>query len=222
MILPHSKIEKGILQENKNSIILGVDEAGRGPLAGPVVAAAAWTRPEFLDEDFEEKKLIRDSKTLSHKQREEIFNFIKKEDSFAIGIGEVSHQKIDEINILNATLLAMRIAVDNLLEKLLTEKILEKTSDAVVLLDGNKKVKTLKLDQKVFPKGDRNIFSISLASICAKVYRDRLMDKYHKKYSQYGFNCHRGYGTKQHFESIKKNGLCPIHRKSFNLGLNAD
>ncbi len=222
MILPNNKIEKGLLQENPERIILGIDEAGRGPLAGPVVAAAAWINPEILNKKFKQRELIRDSKTLSLKQREKVFSFIEKNPDFLISFGEVDNKKIDELNILNATFLAMRLAADKLLELMLKKRILNNNAEAVVLLDGNKKIKRFKIEQKIFPRGDQNIFSISLASICAKVYRDRLMDDFHKKYPAYGFNRHRGYGTKKHFEHIKKYGSCPIHRSSFNLGLNAD
>lgn len=211
MILPNSKIEKEIIKNN--GVAIGVDEAGRGPLAGPVVSAAAWVNPKIFKKEFELKNLIRDSKKLSEKQREKVYQYIAKSDDFLVSAKSISHKTIDKINILNASLLSMRLAVEELSEKIKTGKKI------YVLLDGNKKVPNLDFDQRLFVKGDQNVFSISLASICAKVYRDRLMNGYHKKYPQYGFDRHRGYGTKLHFENLSKNGPCKIHRKSFNLGL---
>lgn len=222
MILPHSRIEKHILQENKKTIIIGVDEAGRGPLAGPVVAAAGWINSDFLEKNFKNKELIRDSKTLSEHQREKIFCQLSKDNNFENGVAIVDNIKIDEINILNATFLAMRLAVDDLIGKMLEKKLVKDNSKIIILVDGNQEIKTLKFKQRLFPQGDRNIFSIALASIFAKVSRDRIMNNFHKKYPKYGFDHHRGYGTREHFENIKKNGICPIHRKSFNLGLTVD
>lgn len=210
MILPNSKTEEEIIR--KGGMTLGVDEAGRGPLAGPVVSAAAWVNPEVFKKEFELKNLIRDSKKLSEKQREEIYKYIIKSDDFLVSTKSISHKTIDKINILQASLLSMRLAAEELSEKIKTNKKI------YVLLDGNKKVPKLEFDQRLFVKGDQNIFSIAVASICAKVYRDRLMNDYHKKHPQYGFNKHRGYGTKLHFENLKKYGPCQIHRKSFNLG----
>jgi ribonuclease HII len=223
MFLPHTKIEKMLWQENSKRLIFGVDEAGRGPLAGPVVAGAGWINPKVIDEEFKGRELVRDSKTLSAKQRESIFKIINESENFQFGIGVVSNTVIDRINILSATFLAMRLAVDDLMEK--TEKNKLQTDDnaqemdVILLIDGNKKIPKIKTSQRIFPGGDRNVFSISVASICAKVWRDRLMDKYHKKYPLYGFDRHRGYGTKFHYEMIKKHGACQIHRESFNLGL---
>jgi len=221
MFLPHNKIEKALLQENANMIIFGIDEAGRGPLAGPVVAGAGWVNPEIIEKKFEGRELIRDSKALSEKQRERIFKVICQNNNFQFGIGVVSNIIIDKINILAATLLAMRLAVDELKDEIEKLKGLEALDNErlILLIDGNKKIPKIKIPQKVFPGGDQNIFSISVASVCAKVHRDRLMDKFHKKYPVYGFNRHRGYGTKLHYAMIKKHGVCKIHRESFNLGI---
>lgn len=217
MILPGIKIEKELLAV-EDRIVIGVDEVGRGPLAGPVVAGAIWINPEILEKDFVGRDLIRDSKLLSEKQREKIFQIIQQDDNFVFGIGEVSPMIIDRVNILNATFLAMRFALEDLLDKIrsvdnaVEDKSLE---NMVVLLDGNRKIPKVDFKQRVFPRGDRHIFSIAAASICAKVYRDRLMDDYHKKYPQYGFDRHKGYGTALHFECLKKFGPCDIHRRSF-------
>ena len=222
MILPNTNLEKKYFQ--KGQYVIGIDEAGRGPLAGPVVAAAVLVFPEAISGEVEfNRELIRDSKTLSEKQREEIYGYINNNPSlFQVGIGEVSHQMIDKLNILNATFLAMRLAVDELLTKIFQdEKFFQiiKRENICLFVDGNKKIPKINLEQKVFPRGDRNFFSIAAASICAKVTRDRRMMKFHKEFPEYCLNQHKGYGTKLHYEKIKKFGPCRIHRRSFNLGL---
>jgi ribonuclease HII len=222
MILPNTKFEENFL--GKGKLVIGIDEAGRGPLAGPVVASAVLIFPEtFSSENIFDKKLIRDSKTLSEKQRENIYKWIiGSKNFFRVGVGEVSHQMIDKINILNASLLAMRLAVDDLLSTIFQDEKLSqkiKRENICLLVDGNKKIPKINLEQKVFPKGDRNFFSIASASICAKVTRDRKMKNFHQDFPEYGFDQHKGYGTKLHYEKIKKFGACRIHRKSFNLSL---
>ena len=217
MILPNINKEKE-LQQKGVQIIIGVDEVGRGPLAGPVVAGAAWVNPDILEQDFEDRNLIRDSKRLSEKQRDKIYKFINENKNFVLGIGEVSVEMIDKINILNAALLAMRLAIDEVLEKV--RKVIVQGDDnteqkIVVLIDGNKNIKNLEMEQKLFTKGDQRIFSIATASINAKVCRDQLMMSYHQKFPEYGFNRHKGYGTKFHMEQLKKCGACEIHRQSF-------
>lgn len=221
MRLPTWKIEEELIKEKK--LAIGIDEAGRGPLAGPVVAVASWIEPDFfseLEKKLSEKekkviKLIRDSKTLSSKQREESFSFIKENSYFHFGLGQCSAREIDRLNILGATLLAMRLAVDDLLESL-EEKGID-ISKSVLLVDGNRKIPGINYFQKTFVHGDSLVFSIALASIFAKVSRDKIMLDYHQKYPQYGFDQHKGYGTKLHYENLKKNGSCSIHRKSFRL-----
>lgn len=176
--------------------IAGVDEAGRGPLAGPVVAAAV-----VLPEDYR-NKLIRDSKKLTSLQREQLFIEIKNT-ALAYGIGVVGWKQVDEKGILEAAKLAMRQAVLKL--DPVPDFVL---SDAVPLnITG--------ISQKAVIGGDGSVFSIAAASILAKVARDRLMQKYHKKYPQYGFDRHMGYGTEIHLSAIKKHGPCPIHRMTF-------
>jgi ribonuclease HII len=213
MILPNIDKERKAMEDGFN-IVIGVDEVGRGPLAGPVVAGAAWVNPEILEKDFKFRDLIRDSKKLSEKQRDRIYKFIQESEDFILGIGEVSVEMIDKINILNAALLAMRLAVDEVKEQI--NKIKDTTEDKFcALIDGNKNIQNLEMEQRLFAKGDQRIFSIAAASVNAKVYRDELMKKYHQKFPEYGFDRHKGYGTKFHIEQLNKIGACEIHRRSF-------
>lgn len=179
--------------------IAGVDEVGRGPLAGPVVAAAV-----VLPEDFDVLG-IDDSKKLSEKRREELFD-VTLEKAVAWGIGMADHSTIDEINILQATKLAMKDAIADLSGKL--EGIDYVIFDAV-------KINDLKLPQEAVIKGDSKILAVAAASIVAKVTRDRMMVAYAEEYPGYGFEKNKGYGTKQHYEGIARQGICPIHRKTF-------
>ena len=179
--------------------IAGVDEVGRGPLAGPVVAAAV-----VLPEDFDVLG-IDDSKKLSEKRREELFDVIL-EKAVAWGIGMADHSTIDEINILQATKLAMKDAIADLSGKL--EGIDYVIFDAV-------KINALKLPQEAVIKGDSKILAVAAASIVAKVTRDRMMVAYAEEYPGYGFEKNKGYGTTQHYEGIARQGICPIHRKTF-------
>ena len=183
-------IEKG------NNIICGIDEAGRGPLAGPVYAAAV-----ILPLDLEIEGL-NDSKKLTEKKREALFDVIcEKAISYSIGIATES--EIDEINILNATFLAMRRAVDGLSVK-----------PDYALIDGNQHPGLAIADETVV-KGDGKSMSIAAASILAKVSRDRFMLEIAKNYPEYCFEKHKGYGTKLHYEMIEKYGVSPVHRRSF-------
>lgn len=184
-------------------VIVGVDEVGRGPLAGPVVACAFFSEREIT-------RKIRDSKQLTVKQREEIYKLFKKDSSVKWGIGKVSEKVIDKINILQATKLAMIKAVEDL-EKKLENKI------NFLLIDGNFGI-DIDVPQKSIIKGDEKIPLIAAASIVAKVTRDRLMVGYSKKYSQYGFDAHKGYPTLLHRQKIAQYGFCPIHRKTFHCG----
>ncbi len=216
MKLPTSVTEEKLSE--KGRIVIGVDEVGRGPLAGPVVSAASWVNPDFFDVDFKEKDLIRDSKTLSEKQRKKIYDIMVNEKSFFFGRGDVSERIIDKINILNASLLAMRLAVEDILPKIEEALNIEREEcqkRVVVLVDGNKEIPGIKLNQISYLKGDQKIFSISIASIYAKVVRDKLMDDYHREFPDYGFNSNRGYGTKKHLTALMEKGPCLIHRRSF-------
>ena len=211
MILPTLKYENEAFSRGHH-IIVGIDEAGRGPLAGPVVASAVFVNlsenKDMLDKlDEDQVKLIRDSKTLSVNQREKAFELINE--NFDIGIGWCDHQTIDRMNILQAAYLAMKKAVTDLRKKI------EPDVD-FILLDGNKKIPNFSYRQKAIINGDRFSFSIAAASIIAKVTRDRTMLDFHKKYPDYGFDRHKGYGTRVHLEALETHGPCPIHRRSFN------
>lgn len=185
---------------SKGEIVIGVDEAGRGPLAGNVVAAAAILKKYSSDLDE-----INDSKKLTEKKREKLFDVIME--NFYIGVGEATPEEIDEINILNATFLAMRRALENLKKQCST--------DHLVLVDGNFKIRKYEGEQEFVIKGDAKSLSIAAASIIAKVTRDREMIEEGKKYPEYKFEKHKGYGTKLHKEKLLELGVLPIHRKSF-------
>lgn len=185
---------------SKGEIVIGVDEAGRGPLAGNVVAAAAILKKYSSDLDD-----INDSKKLTEKKREKLFDVIME--NFYIGVGEATPEEIDEINILNATFLAMRRALENLKKQCNT--------DHLVLVDGNFKIREYEGEQEFVIKGDAKSLSIAAASIIAKVTRDRKMIEEGKKYPEYKFEKHKGYGTKLHKEKLLELGVLPIHRKSF-------
>jgi ribonuclease HII len=232
MQLPNLKVELEILRAGEaGSFVMGVDEAGRGPLAGPVVAAAAWLNPEFLQEELPnlpEVKLIRDSKSLSAKQREEAFKFLVGSEYFQLGLGEVSAALIDQTNILRASLQAMRLAVEELREKLRHSKNpksgvdykavsvkWEPFKEEILLIDGKQKIPQVSSRQLFYERGDARVISIAAASICAKVTRDLKMRTYHEQFPHYGFDRHKGYGTKAHLEALKQYGTCEIHRKSF-------
>jgi ribonuclease HII len=194
MSTPNLVIEKSIWAKGKTPA--GVDEAGRGPLAGPVVAAAV-----ILPEAFSIPGLD-DSKKLTHRQRVTILEqVVASAVAFAIGI--VSHEEIDSINILRASIRAMEIAVNNL----------ERKPD-FLLIDGNQRTSLL-IPQETVIKGDSRCCSIAAASIVAKVRRDEIMDEYHEQYPEYNFRSHKGYATREHIEAIRKYGPCPIHRRSF-------
>ena len=186
--------------EYKN--VIGVDEAGRGPLAGPVVAAAV-----ILKEYTEELDEINDSKKLTEKKREKLYNIIMKNFDVAIGISSV--EEIDKLNILNADFLAMRRALNDL-------KKLKKDKEYIVLVDGNLKIKEYTGKQLPIVKGDAKSLSIAAASIIAKVTRDRFMKELSIVYPDYKFEKHKGYGTKAHIEAIKDKGVIEgVHRKVF-------
>jgi ribonuclease HII len=178
--------------------IAGVDEAGRGPLAGPVVAAAAIFPYGSIIEG------VNDSKKLTKKKREYLFHKIH-EQALAIGVGLVSHEVIDRINILQASFLAMNKAIENL-----------KIKPNQLLVDGNF-FRHEKYPVENIIKGDSLSHSIAAASIIAKVTRDALMVELNEQYPEYGFAQHKGYGTKAHIEAIRKYGYSPIHRKSFHV-----
>ncbi|MCX6639260.1 MAG: ribonuclease HII [bacterium] len=181
--------------------IAGIDEAGRGPLAGPVVAAAViFNREVFIPG-------VNDSKLLTAKRRNQLFDRILSE-ADAVAVGQASPEEIDSMNILQASLLAMRRAVDNL-----------PLQPEYLLIDGCWTLPNCPHAQMALVKGDRRSFSISAASIVAKVVRDRQMLEFHQDYPQYGFDRHKGYPTRDHVTAINKYGYCDIHRRSFKVKL---
>lgn len=195
---PTFKLENK-LKRQRYKFIAGIDEAGRGPLAGPVVAAVV-VLPIHNSQLTTYK--VRDSKLLTPQKREELFKIITKK-ALAWGVGKTSEKVIDRIGIAKANTQAIKKALKAL-----------KVKPDYLLLDGGINLK-IKIPQRTIIKGDTKVFSIACASILAKVTRDRLMIKLDKKYPQYGFAQHKGYGTKAHIKAIKKYGPCSIHRKSF-------
>ncbi len=191
-----SKFEREY-NEKGYELIGGIDEAGRGPLFGPVVAACVVLPKGCLIEG------VNDSKKLSEKKREELFDEIK-EKAVAWGVGIVDNNTIDEINILEATRKAMHEAVASL-----------KVKPDYIFIDAEKHVDTCGIPYLPIIKGDALSINISCASIIAKVTRDRMIDELAKEYPEYGLEKHKGYGTKEHTDAIKKYGLTPLHRKSF-------
>jgi ribonuclease HII len=184
--------------------IAGVDEAGRGPLAGPVVAAAV-----ILPADYDHPQ-IDDSKKLSPRQREQLFEVIQR-DAVAVGIGVSEAPLIDAVNILQATLRAMREAVLSLI-----------TPPDCLFVDGLNKVPLpLSIPQQTIVRGDQRSISVAAASIVAKVSRDRIMEMYHRQFPQYNFLKNKGYGTREHREAIARHGWCKIHRRSFHVAAGA-
>ncbi len=190
-----------MLQNLKETHIIGVDEAGRGCLAGPVYAGAVILKSE------NQLEKIRDSKAMSEMQREEVFAHILER--HRVGIGFATVEEITRLNILNAALLAMKRAFENL--KLSDDELM----DCHVLVDGNQKIRNFNWPQTPIIKGDQKVKAISAASIVAKVMRDRELRKLHEEYPQYGYASHKGYGTDQHRSAIEKFGPTLHHRPTF-------
>jgi len=178
-------------------LVSGIDEVGRGPLAGPVVAAAVG-----LPKSIRLPGVV-DSKKLTSEQREDFDAKIRSR-ALAVGIGVVDNEEIDRINILQATFRAMMNAILEL-----------KVEPDFLLIDGPYQL-PIQIEQKGIPQGDGLSISIAAASIVAKVYRDRLMCEFHEHYPQYGFDCHKGYATARHYEAIRRYGPCSLHRKTFS------
>ncbi|MCI9063447.1 MAG: ribonuclease HII [Clostridia bacterium] len=177
--------------------VCGIDEAGRGPLAGPVVVASVIMPKDSMLE------WVNDSKKVTEKRREILYDKILEE-AISYGIGIIDQEEIDEINILQATKKGLTKAVSSMNKK-----------PDIILVDALKGIDTLGIPYKSIIKGDANSYSIAAASIIAKVTRDRIMKEWDKVYPEYGFAGHKGYGTAKHIQAIKEYGLCPIHRRSF-------
>ena len=179
------------------SYIAGIDEAGRGPLAGPVVVATVILRPDSMIEG------VNDSKKVSENKREKLYEIITNE-ALTYGVGIVGQEEIDEINILQAT------------KKALTESLKQlEIKPNIIMVDALTNIDTLGVPYKSIIKGDAKCYSIAAASIIAKVTRDRIMREWDKVYPEYGFGSHKGYGTAAHIAAIKEFGACPLHRRSF-------
>ena len=185
------------LYKNGNQYVCGIDEAGRGPLAGPVVVASVIMPRNSMIEG------VNDSKKVSEKKREKLYEEITST-AIAWGVGIVDQKEIDDINILNATKKGLTIALQELDVK-----------PDLILVDALKDINTLGIPYMSIIKGDAKCYSISAASIIAKVTRDRIMKQWDELYPQYNFKKHKGYGTAEHISAIKEYGICPLHRKSF-------
>ena len=185
------------LYSDKIKLIAGIDEAGRGPLAGPVVVGIAIMPRDSMIEG------VNDSKKVSEKKREKLYDEITSQ-AIAWNVGMADQNEIDEINILNATKLALTRAIEGL-----------ETKPDLILVDALTNIDTKGIPYKSIIKGDAKEYSIACASIIAKVTRDRMMREYDKIYPQYGFEAHKGYGTAKHIQAIKEHGPCIIHRRSF-------
>lgn len=190
------KIEEE-MHEAGIEVICGIDEAGRGPLAGPVVIAAAIMSRDSMIEG------VNDSKKVSEKKREKLYDLILEE-AISYGVGIIGQDEIDDINILNATKKGLTVSLKELTQK-----------PDLIIVDALTNIDTLGTPYESIIKGDAKCYSISAASIIAKVTRDRIMREWDKIYPQYGFAQHKGYGTSAHISSIKEYGPCPLHRKTF-------
>lgn len=203
--MKEKEIERlNVLKEFENKLyseglkyIAGIDEAGRGPLAGPVVVGIAIMKPDSFIEG------VNDSKKISEKKRELLYEQITNE-AIDWSVGIVDQNEIDEINILNATKKALHMAITNL-----------KIKPDRILVDALEHIDTCGMPYTSIIKGDAKVYSISAASIIAKVTRDRMMKEYDEIYPEYGFAGHKGYGTAKHIQAIKTYGPCPLHRKTF-------
>lgn len=200
------KIEEEIYLKGAQSIA-GIDEAGRGPLAGPVVVACVVMPRDSMIEG------VNDSKKVSEKKREKLYDEIIQK-AIAYGVGIISQEEIDKINILNATKEGLTLAIKEM-EKDLKEKQRGFEKPEIILVDALTKIDTDHIPYRSIIKGDAKSYSIAAASIIAKVTRDRIMREWDEVYPMYGFAKHKGYGTASHIAAIKEYGLCPLHRRSF-------
>ena len=200
------KIEEEFYERGVTSIA-GIDEAGRGPLAGPVVVACVVMPRDSMIEG------VNDSKKVSEKKREKLYEQITEE-ALGFGVGIISQEEIDRINILNATKEGLTAAIKEM-EKDLQEKQRGFEKPEIILVDALTKIDTDHIPYKSIIKGDAKSYSIAAASIVAKVTRDRIMRAWDEVYPMYGFEKHKGYGTAAHIAAIKEYGLCPLHRRSF-------
>ena len=202
------KVEEELYEQNHLTAIAGIDEAGRGPLAGPVVVACCIMPRESMIEG------VNDSKKIAEKKREKLYELITEE-AISYGVGIIGQNEIDEINILQATKKGLTMAIKDMEEKLKEKSELGIAKPDAILVDALTKIDTDGIPYKSIVHGDAISYSISCASIIAKVTRDRIMRQWNEVYPQYGFEKHKGYGTAAHIQAIKEYGLCPLHRRSF-------
>lgn len=208
MKLPNKTLERNLFKSGYR-LIYAVDEVGMGCLAGPVVVCVVAITNTFYNKHHKKLRWIRDSKLLQAKQRETFSKELLKEKDLVYALSYCHPKTIDKLNIYNAARLAMRQAIKKLKPNL--------NLKSIVLVDGKTKIKDLNMEQAAIVKGDRKVFAISCASIIAKVFRDKMMTRYAKKYPLYGFEKHKGYGTRYHQTQLASLGPCKIHRKSFRL-----
>lgn len=209
MKIPHKTLERNLFKSGYKSVI-GVDEVGMGCLAGPVVVCAVQFTPEFYRASHRKLQKLRDSKLLVSHHREEFAQTLWVQKNIHFKLAYCFPKTIDRINIYQAARLAMRRAIHKL-----HSQFTNLNSHTMILVDGPHKINGLSHEQMPIIKGDRKVFAIACASIIAKVYRDRMMARYAKRYPGYGFEIHKGYGTKLHREKIKEHGPTPLHRRSF-------
>lgn len=229
MKIPHKTLERKLLGSGYDQVI-GVDEVGMGCLAGPVVVCAVALGKEFFQKSHRKLHWLRDSKLLLPHQREKFAEELLKEKNLQFKITYCHPKTIDKLNIYQAARKAMRRAVSGLIShpeaegnsfcELVETKTLfigglSRFPKSIILVDGPHKIAGLKFDQQAIVKGDQKVFTIACASILAKVFRDKMMIKYAKKFPSYGFEKHKGYGTKEHLTKLTEHGSCVIHRKSF-------
>lgn len=225
MKLPTKTLEKKLFADGYR-LIYAVDEVGMGCLAGPVVVCAAAFGRKFFNHGHPKLHWLRDSKLLPAKQREEYAEKLISDKDIQFKLAYAHPQTIDKLNIYNASREAMRRAVKKLYygvsikyygkkSRDLNTRYITHNTKSIVLVDGPRKIAGLRMDQLPIVKGDRKVFAIACASIIAKVFRDKMMARYAKKYPGYGFEKHKGYGTKYHQTQLASFGPCEIHRKSF-------
>ena len=202
------KVEEELYIQKGLKTIAGIDEAGRGPLAGPVVVACCMMPRNSMIEG------VNDSKKIAEKKREKLYELITNE-AVSYGVGMIGQTEIDEINILNATKKGLTKAIQEMEEKLRQKPELGITKPDAILVDALTKIDTDGIPYQSIVHGDAISYSIACASIIAKVTRDRIMRQWDEIYPQYGFAKHKGYGTATHIQAIKEYGLCPLHRRSF-------
>ena len=207
MRLPSKTLEKNLFSQGYKKII-AVDEVGMGPLAGPVVVCAVEFNKKFFKKRHKNLHWLRDSKLMASHQRKNFVAELLKERNIEYQIGYCFPKTIDRINIYQAARLAMRRAI---------KKLRPSKSKTFILVDGPNKIKGMDLNQMPIVKGDRKVFSIACASLIAKVFRDKMMARYAKRFPDYGFEKHKGYGTQFHRAMLLRHGRSPIHRNSFRL-----